>query len=136
MAVDAIVLKTCRYCLVAQPQDEFEICRVYKGKAYRRLKCKKCKHATQMRRRARLKAWLDGYKKRCRCLRCGFRDFRALEFHHRNKEDKEFNVADMVKQGWSVAAIKREIAKCIVLCANCHLIAHYEERNGVLPEFD
>ncbi len=136
MTVATAVMMTCRYCLLRQPEEQFEICRVFKGKTYRRRKCKRCKHATQMRRRARLRAWLDEYKKSRPCVRCGFNDFRALEFHHRDKAEKDFNVAEMVGQGWSVAAMKREIAKCIVLCANCHLIAHHEERNGSGPDID
>jgi hypothetical protein len=130
MTIAAAVMMTCRYCLVRQPEEEFEVCRIYKGKAYRRRKCKQCKHATQMRRRARLRTWLDEYKKGHHCVRCGFGDFRALEFHHPDRGDKENNVAEMVGEGWSVAAIQREIAKCVILCANCHLILHYEERNG------
>jgi hypothetical protein len=130
VTVATAVMMTCRYCLLRQPEDQFEICRVVKGKAYRRRKCKKCKHGTQMQRRDRLRGWMDDYKKGLHCEWCGFEDFRALQFHHRDRTEKEYNVADMVKQGWSVAALRREIAKCVILCANCHLILHYEERNG------
>jgi hypothetical protein len=72
--------------------------------------------------------WLDEYKKTLRCERCGFADYRALEFHHDGSREKDFNVADMIHSGLSRAAIMREIDKCIVLCSNCHQITHYGER--------
>jgi hypothetical protein len=34
----------------------------------------------------------------------------------------------MVRLGLSVARIKEEIEKCTILCANCHRIEHYDER--------
>jgi hypothetical protein len=61
------------------------------------------------------------------CGRCGFADFRALEFHHRQRGEKDSNVSDMVRGAMSLENIRQEISKCIVLCANCHRIEHYEE---------
>lgn len=119
-------LKFCKYCQTNQPETSFEVCQIIKGVAYRRLRCKKCKRAIRIQRIARLKLWLTTYKKTLHCKRCGFSDYRALQFHHRGRSAKDFNVADMAKQGSSIAAIEREIAKCIVLCANCHQIEHYK----------
>lgn len=72
---------------------------------------------------------MDGYKESLSCERCGFSDFRALEFHHSNHNEKDFNVADMIRSGSSIETILREIEKCEVLCSNCHQIEHYEKRN-------
>lgn len=36
-------------------------------------------------------------------------------------------VADLVSNVSSLATVKREIEKCIVLCSNCHRIEHYQE---------
>jgi hypothetical protein len=53
-----------------------------------------------------------------------------------------FNVADAVRNGISLDTIKKEISKCIVLCANCHAIRHYNVRNkkrtssGIAGEFE
>jgi hypothetical protein len=33
----------------------------------------------------------------------------------------------MIRSGLSRQAILREIAKCIVLCSNCHQIEHYHD---------
>ncbi len=71
---------------------------------------------------------LDDYKKTLACERCGFADYRALEFHHDDRHEKDFNVADMIRSDLSIEAIEREIKKCVVLCSNCHQIEHYEER--------
>jgi predicted nucleic-acid-binding Zn-ribbon protein len=71
---------------------------------------------------------LDEFKRALSCERCGFADFRALEFHHERTGLKDFNVADMIRSGLSVSAMMREIEKCIVLCSNCHQIEHYKER--------
>jgi hypothetical protein len=118
---------TCRYCGLAKVDVRFEICRVVNGKVYRRKKCQQCKQETQTRRRARIRAWVEEFKKTRQCERCGYSDHRALDFHHREGEDKDFNVSDMVRLGLSRASIRREIDKCEVLCANCHRIEHYLE---------
>jgi hypothetical protein len=120
-------MKRCKYCQVELPEEAFEICAVAKGKVYRRLKCQKCKRKTTNQRRSRLREWLDDYKRALACERCGFSDYRALQFHHSEKGIKDSNVADMIRSCLSVRAIRAEIAKCAVLCANCHQIEHYGE---------
>ena len=59
------------------------------------------------------------------CSRCHIADYRVLVFHHTNPLEKDFAVAEMAKRGGSLKRLQAEIAKCIVLCANCHLIEHY-----------
>ena len=60
-------------------------------------------------------------------MRCGFSDYRALEFHHDGDRGKDFNNSDMIRSGFARETILREIAKCVVLCSNCHQIEHYGE---------
>lgn len=121
-------MPVCRYCREEKPEASFEVCRVVKGKEYRRRRCQQCKRAVTNLRRTRLQQWLNNYKANLRCERCGFSDWRALQFHHEEPNAKEFNVADMVHAGLCQATMQREINKCCVLCANCHLIEHYEAR--------
>ena len=69
-------------------------------------------------------ALVDSYKTRCQ--RCGNDDKRVLDFHHLHGKDK--GVATLRVAGYSRKRIVAEIEKCIVLCANCHRIVHWEER--------
>lgn len=62
------------------------------------------------------------------CAHCGEDDIRVLEFHHREKDNKYMAVAAMVSGGFSVERIRAEMAKCDVLCANCHRKITVEER--------
>lgn len=64
------------------------------------------------------------YKQTLTCCKCGYSDYRALEFHH-HKDDKKYEVASMPARDYSWTTIKKEIDKCIVLCACCHRIEHY-----------
>ncbi len=53
------------------------------------------------------------------CYICGEEDPIVKEFHHINPEEKLFNVGN----SWTnrgMETIQAEIAKCVVLCANCH----------------
>jgi hypothetical protein len=34
----------------------------------------------------------------------------------------------MIRSGFSRETIMREIAKCVVLCSNCHRIEHYDDQ--------
>lgn len=120
-------MKTCKYCRNEYQEGDFEVAAVIRGKIYRRLKCKHCKRKRQNERRQQISSWLRDYKKTLSCERCGFSDYRALDFHHRDPNEKEFPVADLVRVGGSLKRLQMEIAKCAVLCANCHRITHFEE---------
>ncbi len=55
------------------------------------------------------------------CHFCQENDPCCLDFHH-TSDNKERNVAHM-KTG-SLKSLLREIAKCVVLCSNCHRKLH------------
>ncbi|HRH44970.1 MAG TPA: hypothetical protein PKY82_25255 [Pyrinomonadaceae bacterium] len=122
-------MKICKYCQQEKTDDSFEVCKVIAGKTYYRQKCKDCKRSVRVIRRKKTRKWLDEYKKSLACERCDFSDFRALEFHHSNPNQKDFNVADMIRSGASIQTILNEIEKCEILCSNCHQIEHYEKRD-------
>ena len=112
--------KTCRDCAHGFNKTYFE------GSA-------KEKHLQQVRERknaardaAREYAW--EYLSTHPCIHCGESDPMVLEFHHRSDEEKDMAVGYMVSGGWSIARIKSEMAKCDVLCANCHRRVTMKER--------
>lgn len=60
------------------------------------------------------------------CSSCGESDPRVLEFHHEG--NKEAEVSRLMGRGASLDALKAEIAKCVVMCANCHRRITADER--------
>lgn len=59
-----------------------------------------------------------------KCLLCNFNKFpEALEFHHINPEEKEFQLSGSALSR-SLASQIQEIQKCTLLCANCHRGVH------------
>ena len=55
------------------------------------------------------------------CADCGEdHPWWRMDFDHRPGEAKRHDIAWMVSNGQSVARIDEEIAKCDVVCANCH----------------
>lgn len=59
------------------------------------------------------------YKIEHPCADCGESDPVVLEFDHLG--DKEFNIGHGGKDGYSWDRILKEIAKCEVVCRNCHV---------------
>ena len=63
-----------------------------------------------------------------RCSACGFSDLTypsIFEFHHLEPGGKDSGPAKLLRNSFEKA--KKELDKCILLCANCHRIAHEEE---------
>ena len=54
------------------------------------------------------------------CVDCGENNHIVLDFDH--LRDKKYNISQMVHEGFSWVAIMKEVAKCEVVCANCHRI--------------
>lgn len=75
----------------------------------------------------RLKDWYRDLKATLKCEECNFNHPAALSFHHKKPEEKVLDVCTMVMRGFAQKKIEDEIAKCRVLCHNCHAILHYEE---------
>ena len=117
--------KVCRTCKRKRNVDKFAFAGVPSEKKYRRTQCKDCDNALRKERIMKTKQQYIEYKKTCTCSRCGYSDYRALQFHH--LRDKKHNVSDMVNSGFSFGAIMEEINKCEVVCANCHQIEHLTE---------
>jgi len=70
------------------------------------------------------KAKLDDYKAERGCSHCSESDPRCLDFHHRDPAEKEFDIAKRVRAR-TLASLMPEIAKCDILCANCHRKLHW-----------
>ena len=68
--------------------------------------------------------WLIDYKKTLKCVRCDENHPATLTFHHKDDSEKEFEIGNIIKLGVSLKRILAEIAKCEVLCANCHAKEH------------
>ena len=117
--------KTCR-CGVELPP---------KRKKYCTDKCRKSFHyqdnkANYAKRfkdyyRTRVEA-LAKIKQDAGCAHCGYNAHHAaLEFNHLDPSKKLGNIAEHVTN-WSWEKILDEVAKCEVLCSNCHHIHSYE----------
>lgn len=62
-----------------------------------------------------------------KCIKCGYdKCYDALEFHHRNMDEKEFSPSKLVRNNkWET--VKKELDKCDLLCSNCHKEIHHIE---------
>jgi len=56
-----------------------------------------------------------------KCSLCQNSSIDVLTFHHRNREDKLFNLDKSSLRSYSLEEIAKEIEKCDLLCFNCHM---------------
>jgi hypothetical protein len=68
-------------------------------------------------------------KQKSQCKHCPENHPSCLVFHHRNPDEKTVTIASMAKKGWGKERILVEIAKCDILCSNCHLKLHWDDRS-------
>lgn len=92
-----------------------------RSKGYRPL-CKQCynKHRRLVWRRyaGLVRKAILKYLQKHPCVDCGETNPIALEFHH--LKNKKYNIAPLIGKGCKLSRIMSEIAKCDVVCANCH----------------
>lgn len=73
----------------------------------------------------RVAEWFKEYKSTLKCEHCSESHPACLDFHHLC--DKKFDLCKAARSGVSIDNLKLEIAKCEVLCSNCHRKLHYDE---------
>ena len=101
--------KFCRDC-----KREYD--RKYYANKSKEEKDKKVK--LQYIRRNKNRLWVYNYLLENPCVVCDEKDPVVLDFDHIDKDQKEFCISD--NMGMSLKRLQAEIAKCQVLCANCH----------------
>ncbi|HKS69046.1 MAG TPA: hypothetical protein VJQ45_01400 [Ktedonobacterales bacterium] len=133
---DLVAMKVCTKCgPPAQPIENFAI--RSRAKGTRQYVCRNCQneyvrqhyqtHRAKYIEKARLRnagvsrtttAFVVEYLRHHPCVDCGESDIVVLEFDH--LRDKFLEVSALCVGGYSLEAVKREIDKCEVVCANCH----------------
>ena len=86
--------------------------------------CKICRVEYVQKRRVKIKVMAVEYKGG-KCIKCGYdKCIAALEFHHLDENKKDFSIS---KKGHckSWESVKKELDKCVILCANCHRELHF-----------
>ncbi len=83
--------------------------------------------ARRKKRQLDIHNWFRKYKSTLYCMDCGISHPAVLQFHHRNRADKGFTIANVVSRATSIKQITNEIKKCDVLCVNCHAKRHWRD---------
>ncbi len=115
--IDGIKIIRCKDCKNRKP----------KFKGFRCYDCWKVLWANKTNEKTLLfKNELVSLKGGC-CTKCGYnKNFSALEFHHIDKNEKEFDISKY--RGCKVNEhILQELEKCVLLCSNCHRKEHQLE---------
>ncbi len=127
-------LKRCPKCRIWKPWAEFRPNKLWYGK------CKYCrstainrplpktddKSVKELSEKQKTKLELMVLKGD-KCEKCGFHGHpQVFDFHHREPEDKLFSMSGISQITSKVLA---ELAKCDLLCSNCHRLEHRTYEN-------
>ncbi len=137
-------MKQCAACGEFKSEEEYSF--RYKAQGKRWGTCKECqkkqkrkwyernkethiKNAWENKKKAREKAreFIWDYLLTHPCIDCGESNPVVLEFDH-VRGNKRMEVANMVRQGYAISTIQKEMDKCVVRCANCHRIKTHKKR--------
>ena len=69
--------------------------------------------------------WVTAYKIKKGCSKCGEKHPACLHFHHKDPKQKLIGISEAVSNGRTLTLIKKEVKKCVILCANCHAKEHW-----------
>lgn len=120
-------IKNRRYCIKCVPfgtksrlHSSSALSNNKESKKRNRAKAVKWQKENRIKRKTKLVQMHGGKCKDCgydKCIAC-------LTFHHKNPENKLFNVSAHLNKKWDV--LVKESNKCILLCHNCHMELHYK----------
>jgi hypothetical protein len=78
----------------------------------------------------KFRKYLYDYLQKHPCVDCGESDPIVLQFDHRIREEKEYVISNMRMKSFEI--IDKEISKCDVRCANCHVRKTAKQMNYYL----
>lgn len=131
-------MKICCWCQTEKPFSDFH----RRGTGYQSA-CKTCRKiqdknryasdpeshaAIRVKRKRELAIWAMELKRNKPCTDCNNSYHPvAMQWDHVS-DNKKVNVSDMPRNGYSRDRVLEEIAKCELVCANCHSVRTYNRR--------
>ncbi len=88
-----------------------------------------------LRRRGRLRKWINETKAEAGCDRCRIDDPACLDYHHPDGGKKRMDIGTMVTYGHGKDALESEMELCTILCANCHRKEHASKPTEALRKW-
>jgi hypothetical protein len=115
-------MKQCGRCKKTKPLSDFYYRNGKRGKEQASY-CKDCQNLAITERRRKLKEQCIEYLGRS-CKLCGYDKYSgALDFHHKDPTQKDFNFAKFRRYKF-MDKLRKELDKCILLCSSCHREVH------------
>lgn len=124
-------MKNCTKCKITKELSEYYT----KGRKVDGKLQSECKVCFNIRMRSKYEKYKDLMikLKGGMCCVCGYNKcIAALEFHHLESEDKDFNVSKAYS--YSESKLLSEVEKCQLLCSNCHREVHYNQTRSSAVE--
>jgi hypothetical protein len=118
--------RTCHVCKETKPMEQYK-----RGEGNL---CKQCSakrdHKREDIRSLKNKLLINEIKKQG-CIICGYNKcMSALDWHHINPSNKHKDISSSMITRRSMSRVLDEIAKCVLLCANCHRELHSDPQQG------
>jgi len=106
--------------------------RAYDAAYHRRTRTRRIEQ--KKRHHALLTEWMREMKAGRPCAECGgLFPVVAMQWDHRPGEEKVGDVSDLIRKTHSKKRILVEIAKCDLVCANCHAVRTFKSRGVAQP---
>lgn len=84
-----------------------------------------CKSCDLIRRKGKMESIIREVFPLFSCEVCGYDKCKAaLDFHHLDPAEKDFNLASISSTNRSKDKVIAELQKCVLLCSNCHREHH------------
>ena len=114
-------MKKCSKCFALKPFNGFYL----RANKVTHNWCKECNKDHAKARQRELKRQCVEYKGGS-CIDCGRTGHQSIfDFHHQDPLQKDFTFANLKTTKMNVK-IQKELDKCVLLCACCHRLRHYD----------
>ena len=126
--------KVCKRCGEDKPLSEYHVSNRKSGVL--QPTCKECSAIYAREYRQVNRDYVAAYKLSVGCQLCGFvaQESCQLDLHHINPEEKTYKGSHKsYDAGWSKERIDAEIAKCLVVCKNCHALETHNSGHWMNP---
>ena len=124
-------MKQCNHCKQVLDASKFSKSTRNKVDGLQR-KCKECSLRLLKDHRQKMRKLVNRWKVMKGCSACGFKGKHfQLDLDHVDPSTKYGQNRRAYEPNWKLERIKKELAKCVILCANCHRLKTFMNNDHI-----